>query len=176
LPWSAVLHSWSLLDSYDSARFRTVTGSRERHLVGVGLQMTLPGVPVVCAGDEIGMEGAWGEDGRRTMPWGRPERSDRVLEDGYRQLIALRRSSPALQRGGLRMAYVDADVITFLREGVGERVLVLASRGGGGEVRIPLSLLGAGRLETLHGDDARVEDDEAVLPAEGPSLHAWRLS
>ena len=40
---------------------------------GIGLQMTLPGVPMVFAGDEIGLEGAWGEDARRTMPWDRPE-------------------------------------------------------------------------------------------------------
>jgi alpha-glucosidase len=175
-PWSAVLHSWSLLDSYDSARFRTVTGSRERHLVGVGLQMTLPGVPVVCAGDEIGIEGEWGEDGRRTMPWGRPDRWDHVLADGYRELIALRRGSPALARGGMRVAYVDPDVIAFLREGLEERVLVLASRGRGGEVRLPLSALGASEIETLYGGDARIEAGCVVLPAEGPAFHAWRLS
>jgi alpha-glucosidase len=175
MPWSAVLHSWSLLDSCDSARFRTVAGSRDRHLVGVGLQMTLPGVPVVCAGDELGMEGEWGEDGRRTMPWGRPGRWDRVLEDGYRRLIALRRCSPALQRGGMRVAYVGADVIAFLREAVAERVLVVASRGGGGEVRLPIAALGASETETLYGRDARIEAGCVVLPAEGPAFHAWRL-
>ena len=51
------------------ARFRTVVGTRARQLVGVGLQMTTPGVPMVFAGDELGLEGAWGEDARRTMPW-----------------------------------------------------------------------------------------------------------
>ena len=66
MSWSAVLHSWSLLDSCDSARFRTVAGSRERQLVGVGLQMTLPGVPVVCAGMRSGWRGRGGRtaDGR----------------------------------------------------------------------------------------------------------------
>ena len=57
LPWSSVVHSWTLLDSHDTARFRTVAGSRERQLVGVGLQMTTPGVPMVFAGDELGLEG-----------------------------------------------------------------------------------------------------------------------
>ena len=110
------------------------------------------------------------------MPWDRPERWDRGLQDGYRRLIALRRGSPALQRGGLRVAYVDADVIAFLREGLEERVLVLASRVGGDEVRLPLSALGARETETLYGSDARIEDGCAVLPAEGPAFHAWRLS
>jgi alpha-glucosidase len=176
VPWSAVLHSWSLLDSCDSARFRTVAGSRDRHLVGVGLQMTLPGVPMVSAGDEIGLEGAYGEDSRRTMPWSRPETWDASLEDGYRRLIALRRSCPALQRGGVRVAHVDADAIAYLRETPGERILLLASRAGHAPVRLPLVLLDARALEPLYGGaDAQVEGGDVVLPADGPSFHAWRL-
>ena len=58
--WSSVIHSWAILDSHDTARFRSIAGSRERQLVGVGLQMTTPGVPMVFAGDEIGLEGEWG--------------------------------------------------------------------------------------------------------------------
>jgi alpha-glucosidase len=175
VPWNAVLHSWSLLDSCDSARFRSVAGSRDRHLVGVGLQMTLPGVPMISAGDELGLEGAWGEDGRRTMPWSRPESTDGALHDGYRRLIGLRRSSPALRHGGLRLAHVDADVIAYLRELPGERILLLASRAPHPPLRLPLTLLGARRLETLDGADAEVLDGVAVLPADGPSFQAWRL-
>ena len=33
-----------------------VAGSRERQLVGIGLQMTMPGVPMVYAGDEVGLD------------------------------------------------------------------------------------------------------------------------
>ena len=99
-PLDRVLHSWVLLDSHDTARFRTVAGSREAQLVGVGLQMTTPGVPMVFAGDELGLEGAWGEDARRTMPWSRPDTWDTTTFEGYRALIALRRSSAALAHGG----------------------------------------------------------------------------
>ena len=75
-PWSASLHSWAILDSHDSSRFGVIAGSRDRQLVGVGLQMTTPGVPMVFAGDEIGLGGEWGEDARRPMPWSRPETWD----------------------------------------------------------------------------------------------------
>ena len=34
VPWQSMLHSWTLLDSHDTARFRTVAGSRELHEVG----------------------------------------------------------------------------------------------------------------------------------------------
>jgi len=81
VPWQSTLHSWTLLDSHDSPRFRTVTKSREKQLVGVGLQMTTPGVPMVFAGDEIGLGGDWGEDARRTMPWSHGETWDTVAHD-----------------------------------------------------------------------------------------------
>jgi alpha-glucosidase len=166
VPWSFTLHSWLLLDSHDTARFRTIAGSREKQLVGVGLQMTTPGVPMVFAGDELGLEGAWGEDARRTMPWARPNEWDARLLDDYRRLVALRRSHPALARGGIRYAYVDDDVIAFLRESRDERLLCLASRAPHEPVRLPF-----GDLETLYGADA----EDGVLPADGPSFHVWRI-
>jgi alpha-glucosidase len=166
VPWHATLHSWALLDSHDVPRFRTVAGSRERHLVGIGLQMTTPGVPMVFAGDELGLEGRWGEDGRRPMPWSRPDDWDRALFDGYLALIRLRRSSPALARGGIRYAFVDADVLCYLRETEDERLLCLASRAPHAPLRVPFT-----SLETLYGDDA----EGGVLPGSGPSFHVWRI-
>jgi alpha-glucosidase len=176
VPWQFVLHSWSILDSHDSPRFRTIAGSRDRQLVGIGLQMTMPGVPMIFAGDELGLEGEWGEDARRTMPWDRRDAWDTALLDEYRRLIALRRSSPALARGGIRFAFVEDDVIVYLRESSDERLLCLASRDEHAPVRLPLSGLGARELECLYGSDAELESDEAVLPAAGPSFHVWRLT
>jgi len=175
ISWSSVLHSWTLLDSHDVARFRSVSGSRERHVVGIGLQMTTPGVPMVFAGDEIGLEGDWGEDARRTMPWSRPETWDTALLAEYKRLIALRRSSDALARGGIRYAHVSEDAIAYLRETDSERILCLASRDGQNTLRLPLAALGCRELETLYGADARVEGGDVVLPAAGASFNAWRL-
>lgn len=175
VPWRSVLHSWALLDSHDTARFRTIAGSRERHLIAVGLQMTSPGVPMVFAGDEVGLEGAWGEDARRTMPWSHPESWDTELLEGYRRLVSLRRSSPALARGGIRYAHVSDDAIAYLREVPGETVLCLAARAEHEPLRLPLVALGGEALDTLAGDDARIEGATAVLPAHGPAFHAWRV-
>ncbi len=176
VPWQFVLHSWSILDSHDSPRFRTIAGSRDRQLVGIGLQMTMPGVPMMFAGDELGLEGAWGEDARRTMPWDHQDAWDTGLLDEYRRLIALRRSSPALACGGIRFAFVDEDVIAYIRETSSERVLCLASSDEHAPVRLPLSALEARELECLYGADAELDGDDAVLTATGPSFHAWRLT
>lgn len=176
VPWQAVLHSWTLLDGHDTARFRTVAGTRERHVVGAGLQVTTPGVPMIFAGDELGLEGNWGEDGRRTMPWDRPDAWDTAMLTELRRLAALRRSSPALARGSIRYAHVSDDAIAYLRELRGERLLCLAARAAHDPVRLPLSALGASKLETLYGGDAETTAGDAVLPADGPAFHVWRLS
>jgi alpha-glucosidase len=126
VPWETIVNSWNLLDSHDTARFRTIAGTPKRHLVGIGLQMTLPGVPMIFAGDELGLEGEWGEDARRTMPWGGDW--DRAFLDDVRTLVRLRRTLAPLQRGGLRFVHVSADAVAFTRETRDERLLVAASR------------------------------------------------
>lgn len=167
VPWEATLHSWTLLDSHDTPRFRTATGSRARQLVGVGLQMTMPGVPMVFAGDELGLDGRWGEDARRPMPWSSAGAWDQGLLDAYRSLSALRRSSDALARGGLRYLHVSGDAVAYLRETRAERLLCLASRAP----HDPIPTLFPS-LETLYGDDA----PGGTLPADGPSFHVWRVT
>ncbi|MFL5961556.1 MAG: glycoside hydrolase family 13 protein [Gaiellaceae bacterium] len=167
VPWETMLHSWNLLDSHDTARFRTIAGTPERHLVGVGLQMTMPGVPMLFAGDELGLEGAWGEDARRTMPWSKRETWDHAFLGEVRALAALRRSSEALARGGLRYVHVSADAVAFLRETRTERLLVLAARASHDPISTPFT-----SLETLYGQDGH----NGVLPADGPSFHIWRIS
>ena len=164
VPWDCVLHSWGLLDSHDSPRFRTVCGSRDRQLVGVGLQFTTPGVPKVFMGDEFGLEGRWGEDARRPMPWGSPPDD---LTATYGHLSALRRSNCALQRGGIRYVHVSPDAVAYLRETRDEQLLCLAARADHAPITTPFM-----QLETLYGEDAA----NGVLPANGPSFHIWRIN
>jgi alpha-glucosidase len=167
LPWDATLQSWLLLDSHDTPRFGEVTGSRERQLVGVGLQMTMPGVPMIFAGGELGLGGTSGYDARRTIPWEHRERWDERLLTEYRRLVALRRSCAALARGGLRYLHVSDDAIAYLRETASEQILCLAARAP----HAPIAT-GVAELETLYGADAR----EGVLPADGPQFHVWRVN
>ena len=102
----------------------------------------MPGVPMIFAGDEIGLEGVNGEDARRPMPWHRREEWDEQTLTTYADLARLRREHPALRRGGLRWAHVDADTIAYLREHPDQTVLVVARRAAGGAFTLPV---GAGR-------------------------------
>ncbi len=178
--WRGLTNSWNLLGSHDIARIRTVVRDPALVEVAAGLLFTMPGTPMVFAGDELGLEGEFGEAGRRPMPWHRPADWDRVTFDRYRALIGLRNARVALRRGGLRWAYVADDVLVYLREHPTERLLVLAARAPAEPVRLPaaaLGLTGDGGGNLYGGaPDLTVGPGGAVtLPAEGPTVQVWRL-
>jgi alpha-glucosidase len=179
-PWRSAATSWALLSSHDSARIRTVAGNAELGEVAAGLLFTMPGAPMVFAGDEIGMEGVVGEDARRPFPWHRPETWDGATLARYRALGALRRSHHALRRGGLRWAHAEGDALVFLRESERQRLLVLAARAGNGPLRLPTGALGpAGEAPNLYGDADPLRPDPdgyLTLPGDGPTFQLWQLA
>lgn len=185
MPWTSWAASTMHLDSHDTPRFRTVTGGgtdggtdldgtgRERHLVGLGLQMTMPGVPVVFMGDELGLTAVDGEHARTPYPWEHPETWDRETLDAYRRWIALRRTHVALRRGGLRWLDAGEDSMTFLREHPEETLLVHAVRRPCAPVALPAHALGPDASPSaLVGDAAQVADGVLTLPGTpGVAVH-----
>jgi alpha-glucosidase len=135
--WRATANSWNILGSHDSPRIRTITGSAILHHLAAVLQFTLPGVPMVFAGDELGFEGTDGEDSRRTMPWDDPVAFRTRTREVYAALAHLRRGHPALLHGGLRWVHVGADEVAFLREHPDETLLVQVRRTAGDFSAIP---------------------------------------
>ena len=184
MPWSALTSATLHLDSHDTPRFRTVTGGgthgwtdtdgtgRERHLLGLALQMTMPGVPVVFAGGELGLTGLDGEHARTPMPWLREAEWDHETLAAHRAWIALRREHVALRRGGLRWLHADEGSMTYLREHPDETVLVHVVRETGDTVTLPVGVLGANGhgVEVLHGEAPVLDDADLRLPG-GPGAH-----
>jgi alpha-glucosidase len=146
--------------------------------VAVGLAMTLPGLPVLFAGDEYGLTGADGESSRTPIPWGSEGDADVAERLAlYRDLIALRRAHPVLSTGGLRWVHVDEQSVVFIRESVSESVLVVATREGA-DASIPAGVLaGVDAAEALYGDAtlAVAADGSVLVSAEGPAFAAWVL-
>ena len=89
IPWRSLLASWNMLDSHDTARFRTVVGTPSGRSSALGLAVDLPGVPMVFAGDEIGLDGLVGRGRAHAVAVGRPETSwDAARSTAYRALLA----------------------------------------------------------------------------------------
>ena len=174
-PWRARERSVNQLGSHDTPRIRTVVG-RDKHLVAAALLATSPGVPMVFAGDEIGLEALDGEHARTPYPWARPDTWDRRTLAAYRTLLGLRRDHVALRRGGLRWLSVTEDALTFVRDHPAGSVVVHVARADHAPVSVPLCALGArisGSVQTLYGEPVMGQDERATFPSQGPAAHVY---
>jgi alpha-glucosidase len=128
ISWRSLRHSWNLVDSHDSLRVRTMTGSFQKHVVAVGLQATLPGVPMIFAGSEFALKGWNGESSRTPMPWNRESDQDHATLQQYKMLFDLRTKHEALIEGSLRWLLVDDDQVIFARETFDHCIIIRAAR------------------------------------------------
>ena len=188
-PWRSIRHSFNLVGSHDTTRIRTLVGEDSRHVdTAAGLLFTMPGIPMMTYGDEIGMRGEFGEDGRRPMPWDAEqpkteqpkaeqpsdERWDTRLLEVYRGLIAARNSSHALRHGGLRWVHADDDALVFLRESAEQTALVHCARAAHDPIEISARhLRGAATAHTAYGRDLILSGDGVSLTAEAPGTNIW---
>jgi glycosidase len=129
-----------------------------------GLMMTLPEIPLIYYGDEIGLAGAGDPDNRRVMPWTGLSSEQETLRGAVQTLGALRRDLPALRRGDLSVTVSDMDLLVFERTHAGETVVVAASRAPvETPVEIPASGLGTAAEDRITGADVDVVNGVASL-------------
>ena len=153
-------YRWSpFLSNHDQTRVLTALGGDfARAKLAATLLLTLPGLPFVYYGEEIGMTGDKPDPRLRTpmqwaprpgvgftsgTPWERPqpdslvtnvateEGDPRSLLNRYRQLIHLRRENQALGTGRLvPLASSSTSVAAYLRRAGDHAVLIVANLGG----------------------------------------------
>ena len=180
IPWVLALQQFTLLDSHDTARIRTLVGGNDRlHRLAVALQMTYPGAPCVFYGDEIGLEADGADATRCPMPWDE-EVWNRELLAFYQRIIALRRSSAALCRGGFQVLLAEADTIAYLRSTRDEKILVIGHRS---EKERPAGVMpvahgaiaeGTRFQEVFSGVEVTVRDGGLLLPPLQQGATLWQ--
>lgn len=165
-PWPTPLANMGFLSSHDVARFVTVSGDDRRSLeLAALLLFTLPGVPCIYYGDEVGMRGGLSPASRGGYP--PPARWDVTLRDFFRGLAALRHAHEPLRRGGYRTLHAEDGLLVFERITASARVLV-AVNAGDAPARCVLALGPAGPAATVHGTAA-----VKPVPGEGG---AWSVT
>jgi alpha-glucosidase len=174
-PWRATAHALTLVGSHDTMRISTMLDDPRLVAAALGLLASMPGIPMLWAGDEIGQEGVNGEDGRRPFPWANKEAWSCERLALVQALFEARKQSPALRQGGLRWLSVGDDAFTFLREAPGESVLVHAARANHAPVKLPSETVG-GNLRGLAGTPDVHADENGLftLPSDGPAFAMWR--
>jgi alpha-glucosidase len=175
-PWHVRLHNMNPLDTHDIPRFKTFTlpGAQK---VAAGMQFTFPGMPVIWAGDEFGLDGRNGEESRTPLPWNNERPNDKSMLEVYKALAKIRKDNTALHDGSMRFVYVSDELVAYVRENKKQSILVVVSRGEDPGATIPLdAVAGIRGAKHLFGEGKlKVSGKEVLLPTEPMSVNIWSL-
>ena len=182
-PPAAVAVQLNLIDSHDTPRFLAMTsGDKAALRLATLLQMTLPGAPSIYYGDEIGMTGEQDPGCRGSFPWNDRGAWDLELLAFTQSVVAVRRASAVLRRGGYRTAAGQGPAMAFVRTplpGIDGPAMVVAINSGEPDISLELDLpeLADGQLTAIPlagmqagvGADAAVRDGHATVSVPGHS-------
>jgi cyclomaltodextrinase len=90
--------------------------------------LTIPGVPVIYYGDEIGLPGGNDPDNRRWMKFEDLSENEKKVQTMVRKLTGIRSSSMALLFGDLQILYCNETTFAFIRSYFDEFALVLFNK------------------------------------------------
>ncbi|MBQ3124282.1 MAG: glycoside hydrolase family 13 protein [Clostridia bacterium] len=119
------------------------------------IAMTMPGVPCIFYGDELGVQGYGDPFCRSCFPW---EKMDEVDPDSrmrnyIKQLIALRKSSRAFSVGELHNAYSVGNTYCYVRSYNDEKYVVVANFDGKRhDIRLDVARFGITELNAVFSD------------------------
>ena len=176
------------VSSHDQPRFLTEAGGDARRLaLAYAALLTLPGLPVVYYGDEVGL-GQSGRHGavdthqdryfREPMPWDEAAWDARVLATVSR-LARLRTVTPALHSGDYVGLVTEGDTLVFERVAAdGDRILVVLANGEGTATVDVGDLVAGGppQGQDLLAPGTSPAGPLEVVEVDAPGVGVWRLT
>ncbi len=100
----------------------------ERLKMFMAFNLTIPGIPVIYYGDEIGMTGANDPDNRRMMRFAELQPDEQDVKATVARLAALRLQNLELTYGDFHWLLVDDDVLAYARSYFGQLTVVVFNK------------------------------------------------
>jgi len=176
LDWATLTRSLNFVGSHDIPRIASIAGSPGRSLMAHFLLLTMPGTPMLYAGDEYYLLGATTEEARQPIHWTSLSSQARWFFDQLRQTIFIRRENPALQRGSLRWLAAGQNAVAYERRDLNQRLVCVAGRRRDtlafqvpSSYRAPMCLYAHDAQWIQDGSQAR------IALGEGGGFGVWRL-
>jgi len=102
--------------------------------------MTIPGVPLIYYGDEVGLAGGGDPDNRRPMEFEGFSADRAAVREAVGTLASFRALHPSTRRGGVTVLGGGTDWVAYgVSVGADDPVLVVLNRGEARTVEVPLS-------------------------------------
>ncbi len=132
--------------------------------------MTIPGIPCIYYGDEIGMPGANDPDNRRMMYFDHWNEDEKATFDHARTWINYRRSSMPMLYGETQVLKSSENSLVILRRYFDERCISIFHKGNQ-EASIEIELesnMELTSLKSLTGQPFQIDGDKIIIP-----MKAW---
>jgi cyclomaltodextrinase / maltogenic alpha-amylase / neopullulanase len=138
--------------------------------------LSIPGVPVIYYGDEIGMTGAADPDNRRMMRFDdlvKSHEQETLIQ--VSKLIHLRKNHSALRQGDFYTIIADKNIYAYLRSDFNERVLTILNKSDYDQsfkINLPAIYKIVKAIDLSNGDAYKITNSQ--LKIEVPAI-GWKM-